>query len=196
MPDMGRSKAKPIPQPDELTCGPTSLKMALEMLGIDRSLKSVIKLCRTNHKGTTIPNLARAAAKCGTYALTLQDATLRHLVSALKYPRAEPRAVIINYISRQTQNHTLHEDSGHYSTVLSYSAAKKRIYLLDPYTAQVRSFTWKNFLSRWFDMDYKKNSTGARRRVYTNRAMIIVAKKADYLPDFKLLNQSVYFPKK
>jgi len=193
---MSRTKVKPIAQPDETSCGPTSLKLALNMLGIERSLSTLIRLCRTGKNGTSLQNLARAAAKCGTYALVLQNASLKHLTSSLKYPTSKPRAVIVNYLYRQTHHKILHEDSGHYSPVAGYSLSKNKIYLLDPYSAQKKSFAWKDFSLRWYDTSPKKYSTGAIHKIILNRPMIILARDPDFLPKFKLLYQNVYFPKK
>lgn len=186
---MPRSKTKPTPQPNEFTCGPASLKTALDIVGIKKSLSSLTKLCKTSHDGTTNHNLAQAAVKSGACALIIENATLKHLIHSLQWSHSHRRALIVNYIYRQTKNQTLHEDSGHLSVVSSYSQTNHKIYLLDPYSSQKKSYFWPNFLARWYDVDLDPVSN---RKKYHIRPLIIIAKNQAGLPKFKTENQKLY----
>ena len=52
-------------QSKEITCGPTCLRMMFAFFGSNYSEKYLIKLCRTNKRGTTHHNLASAVRKEG-----------------------------------------------------------------------------------------------------------------------------------
>ena len=95
---MGRSHITPIKQPDDTTCGPAALKLALTILGKRRSLSTLIELCKTTRNGTSTKNMITAVNKLGFPALVVEYATLHHLQSALKYTPNAPRAVLVSYL--------------------------------------------------------------------------------------------------
>src|SRR3989304_6689032 len=111
---MGRSHVTPIQQPDGTTCGPSSLKLALKILGKrSPSMEDLMTICGTNRNGTSTKNMIRAINKLGLSALVVEYATLHHLQSALKYPASEPRAAIVSYLYDLNEKADPHPESGH-----------------------------------------------------------------------------------
>jgi len=137
---MGRTKVKPVQQPDDTTCGPSALKAALKVVGIRRSLSALIDLCRTNSNGTSTKNMIKAVNKLGLSCLIVEYATLRHLQSALKYSPNTPRATLVSYLYDLDDEDEPKPESGHWATVASYRASTSRIVLLDSSTGQRKSY--------------------------------------------------------
>ena len=201
---MGRTKAKIFSQPDEFTCGPTALKTAMGIMGLrSPSLKSLIKLCRTNQNGTSVRKLIAAANRLGLSVLALEWASLRHLQAALRHHSQKPRAVIVDYLYDLNEDESPHEDSGHYAAVASYSNRNARIVLLDSSNGKKRSYLWSDFLNRWYDFDFKrrqiKNGPGRHFRLvknWNNRLMLVVARNPKFLPKFKISTAKLFLPLK
>lgn len=197
---MGRSHITPIHQPDDTTCGPSALKLALEIFGKHKSLDLLINLCKTNSSGTTTPNLIAAANKLGFSVLAVEYATLHHLQSALKYPPNRPRAAMVTYLYDLDEKEHPHPDSGHWAVVSSYSARKSRIVLLDSITAKKKSYQWEAFRERWMDFDLKRKKIKRRGKKYKmirrwqQQPLIILAKKASDLPKFKISTAKLFTP--
>jgi ABC-type bacteriocin/lantibiotic exporter with double-glycine peptidase domain len=185
---MSRSKAKPHSQPDEHSCGPAALKTALEILGVRKSHSQLANLCKTNTHGTTLPNLIKAANKCGISVLSVEWATLRHLQSVLKNTPLRPLAVIVDYLYDIDDEHS--EDTGHYATVASFSSRLSKIVIFDSYTGKKKSYLWTDFLDRWYGFDKKRRKISHRRnkfklsRKWHNRLLLILAKDQGHLPKF------------
>jgi len=193
---MSRSKTKPFPQPDEYSCGPASLKTALEILGTHRSFSSISRLCRVTKNGTPVKKLITVANKLGVAVLAVEWATLRHLQSALKPQASQPRAVIVDYLYHDTEPV---ENTGHYAAVASYSARNSRIYLLDSHSQTRKSYAWKNFLDRWYDYDYKRTKTSKPQkyrisRKWYNRLMLVLARDPRHLPRFRTPTAKLFLP--
>ena len=186
---MGRSKAKPQSQPDDSSCGPAALKTALEIIGIRKSLKTLTKLCRTNSKGTTLPNLIQAANKSGANVLTVEWATLRHLQSVLKPNPTQPLSAMVDYFYWKDGDEP-DEDTGHYATVASYSARLSKIVVFDSYTGKKKSYLWTDFLDRWYGFDKKRRRISDRGKKFRlskkwhNRLLLILAREPEFLPTF------------
>ncbi len=186
---MPRSKAKFHIQPDDFSCGPASLKTALEILDKKYTLNELITACSTNRRhGTSVINLIKGINSLGYPVLAIEWATLRHLQSALKPIVDTPRAVIMNY---QEYAPTVEKENGHYATVAKFSSRTSRIFLFDTNVGGKKSYKWTDFIDIWWDFDYRriKNSVRNRKfklaRKYYNRLMIIIAKKVEDLPVFK-----------
>ncbi len=188
---MGRSKAKTHLQPDDRTCGPTSLKTALEILGMRKSLGDLIKLCKTNRNGTSPAKLIRAANSLGVSVLAVEWTTLTHLQNALKHQSLKPRAVIVDYLYDLKADFSPHEESGHYAAVASYSASNRRIVLFDSSTGTKKSYDWKDFLCRWCDFEFKRRS-GKLIKSWNNRLMFVLAKDPKHLPQFKISTAKLF----
>ncbi len=186
---MSRSKTKTFTQPDEEACGPAALKTALRILGDSRSYEELYSLCKTNKNGTSVTNLIRAANKLGISVLSVQWATLTHIQNAIKFRPGQPRAVIVDYLYKDTEPP---EETGHYAVVAKYSARNSRIVLFDSYSGKKKSYLWTDFLDRWYDYDYKriKNKTAIRRyklyRRWHNRLMLVLAKDPKHLPRYRI----------
>lgn len=189
---MGRSHVTPIQQPDDTTCGPSSMKLALKILGIRKSLTELMNLCKTNRNGTSTQNMIKAANKLGLSVLVIEYANLHHLQSALKYPPNNPRAVLVSYLYDLDDKDRPHPDSGHWAAVASYLASKSRIVLLDSSSGQKKSYDWADFRSRWMDYDLKRKKLKKRGRKFRlvrhwqQQLLMIIAKDASSLPKFKI----------
>lgn len=197
---MGRSHITPIEQPDNTTCGPAALKMALEILGKRKSLSALIDLCKTNRNGTSTKNMIAAVNGLGFSVLVVEYATLHHLQSALKYPPKEPRAVLVSYLYDLTRDDEPHPDSGHWAVVSAYSARNSRITLLDSASGQKRSYAWKAFRDRWMDYDLKRKRLKKRGRKFQlvrrwqNQLLMVIANNQSNLPKFTIATSNVFLP--
>ncbi len=195
---MGRSKVLPIYQTSsEPACGPVALKTALKILGKRKSLDELKELCQVTRNGTSTKNMIRAAKRLGLPALTLENATLRHLQSALRYRPERQRAVLVSYLYDCDDNDKPHPDSGHWAVVSSYLASKGRVVILDSYSGQKKSYAWSEFRTRWTDYDLKRKRVGKRGRFkivrrWQPQLMMVVAREACNLPQFSIGTAKVY----
>lgn len=195
---MPRSKASFHYQPNDYSCGPAALKTALEILGKRYSIQDLVKVCRTTtQKGTSTLNLIKGINKLGFSVLVIEWATLRHLQSALKPIVDKPRAVIVNY---QELTPTIEKENGHYATVAGFSARNSRIHLFDSIYGGKKTYKWTNFIDLWWDFDFRrihpKNPRKQFRlaRKYYNRLMLIIAKKPEHLPKYKIPTVKYFYP--
>ena len=195
---MSRSKAKSHAQPDDYTCGPASLKTALDILGRRVSLTSLIPLCKTTKNGTSVKNLISAINHLGYPVLAVEWATLHHLQSALKYQLDQPRGVIVNY--QEIDDGDPEDESGHYATVAGYSSRDSRIILFDSYSGKKKSYKWTDFIDIWYDYDFRRIRRHHRgqqfkltRRFY-NRLLLIVTKDISHLPKYSISTAKLFEP--
>jgi len=197
---MGRSHAKAIQQPDDHTCGPAALKVALSILSVKKSLTGLIELCKTNRNGTTTKNLIHAINSLGFSVLAVEYATLKHLQSALKYPSNDVRAVMVSYLYDLNEKEEPHPDSGHWAVVSSFAASKNRIILFDTSIAKRKSYAWQDFRDRWFDYDFKRKRTSKRGthfklvRHWQPQLMLVISKNSESLPKFNISSSKVFTP--
>jgi len=198
---MGRSHVTPIQQPTNYTCGPSSLKTALHVLGIHRSLPTLIKLCKTSRRnGTATKNLIAAMNGLGLSVLAVEYADLRHIISSLHYPKNKVRAVMVSYLYDLDEKNRPHPDSGHWATVSSYFASKSRIVLFDSATGKRKSYDWAEFRERWMDFDYKRRKLKRRGRKFRlirhwqPQLLLVIAKNKNYLPTFRIETSELFLP--
>lgn len=197
---MGRSHITPIQQPDDTTCGPAALKLALAVLGKRRSLSSLIKLCKTTRNGTSTKHMIAAVNKLGLPVLIVEYATLHHLQSVLRYSPNEPRAVLVSYLYDLDEQDKPHPESGHWAVVSSYSARNSRIVLLDSASGKKKSYPWKEFRDRWMDYDLKRKKIkqGEKQfklvRRWQQQLMMVIAKEDSVLPKFKIATAKLFLP--
>jgi len=197
---MGRSHVTPIQQPTDYTCGPASLKTALHIFGIHKSLESLIKLCKTTRNGTTTPNLIRAWNSFGFSVLATEYSTLTHLQSALKNSSNTIRAVQVSYLYDLDAKDKPHPDSGHWAVVSSYSASKNRIVLFDSASNTRKSYNWQEFRKRWKDYDLKRKKIGERGhkfqliRHWQPQLMLVIARDIEELPKFRSESSKLFTP--
>ncbi len=197
---MGRSHIKAIKQPDDTTCGPAALQIALRVLGVRKSLDTLITLCKTNRNGTSTAHMIQAVNKLGLSCLVMEYTTLHHLQSALKYRPNEARAVLVSYLYDLDDKDEPHPESGHWATVASYLASKSRIVLLDSSTGKRKSYDWADFRDRWYDYDYKRRKLKRRGRKFRlihkwqAQLMLVVARDPESLPYFRIATARVFIP--
>ena len=197
---MGRSHVTAIHQPDNTTCGPAALKLALAVLGKRRSLPTLIELCKTNRNGTTTRNMIAAVNKLGLAALVVEYASLHHLQSALRYPSNQVRAVLVSCLYDLDEKDRPHPDSGHWAVVSAYFASKSRILLLDSSTGKKKSYDWSDFRDRWMDYDLRRKRLKKRGRRFRlvrrwqQQLMMVITKDADDLPKFKIDTAELFLP--
>lgn len=195
---MGRSHITPIQQPDDTTCGPAALKLALTILGKRRSLSSLIALCKTTRNGTSTKNMVTAVNKLGLPTLVVEYATLHHLQSVLKYSPNEPRAVLVSYLYDLDEKDEPHPESGHWAVVSSYSARDSRIVLLDSASGKKKSYPWKEFRDRWMDYDLKRRKIKKGKkefklvRRWQEQLMMVIAKNEKNLPKFTIQTAKLF----
>lgn len=195
---MGRTHVKPIRQPNNTTCGPASLQLALRILGMRKSFEDLIELCRTTRNGTSTRHMIAAVNKLGLSVLMVEYATLHHLQSALRYPPNQPRAVLVSYLYDLDKRDRPHPESGHWAAVSSYSARNSRIVLLDSSTGQKKSYSWTEFRDRWMDYDLKRKRLRARGRKFQlvkrwqQQMLMIITRSVDYLPKFRISTSRLF----
>lgn len=197
---MGRSHVKAFKQPDDTTCGPSALKIALKVLGMRVSLQRLVTLCKTNRNGTSTAHMIQAVNKLGLSCLVMEYSTLHHLQSALKYQVNEVRATLVSYLYDLDEKDEPHPESGHWATVASYLSSKSRIVLLDSSTGKRKSYDWSDFRARWYDYDFKRRKVkrGGRKfhliHKWQPQLMLVVAKDPESLPYFRTATARVFIP--
>lgn len=194
---MGRSKVTPIQQPDDTTCGPAAVKLALQILGKKKSLKSLMRLCKTNRNGTSTQNIINALSKLGYSVLVVQYATLHHLQSALRYPPNQMRATLVSYLYDLDDREEPEPESGHWAVVSSYMASKSRIVILDSINAKKKSYQWNDFRKRWIDFDLKRRRTGNGFRLvrkWQPQLLVVIARDPKHLPKFRIATAQRFLP--
>ena len=195
---MGRSHVTPIQQPDEVTCGPSALKIALKILGKRKSLQSLMTLCKTNRNGTSTKHLIAAINKLGFSVLVVEYATLHHLQSALRYPANHMRAVMVSYLYDLDEKDRPHPESGHWAVVSSYHNHNSRIILLDSASGQKKSYNWQDFRTRWMDYDLKRKRVGKQSfmlvRRWQQQLLMIITKDPSNLPKYKITTSRLFTP--
>ena len=188
---MGRTNIKVITQPNDVTCGPASLKHALEILGVKKSVSALQRLCKTTRNGTSTKKMICAIQKLGYAVVAVNKANPRHIMSALHSDPSKPRAAIVDYLYGADEE-VSESESGHWAAISSFSPSKKRIVVMDSYTGKRKSYTWKIFRSMWKDFDrIRKPNTklsGQYKlvRKWQKRLLLIIAKQPSHLPAFRL----------
>lgn len=194
---MSRTRIIPIKQPDEDSCGPAALKMALTLLGKRASIEKLIALCDTNQNGTTTKKMIHAIKKLKLPALVVEKTTLNHLLSALRSNQSQKRAVMVSYLYAMDENNNPRPDSGHWAVVSSYRHSTSRIVLLDSYTGQKTSYPWIEFRRRWIDETLKRRKLGKRGSKFKlirkpeKQLMIVVSKEEEDLPKFHISSAKI-----
>lgn len=195
---MGRKRIAPIQQPDNTTCGPSALKLALEIFGKKRAWSTLVELCKTTRNGTSTKHMIRAANMLGFSVLVVEYATLHHLQSALRYPHNQPRAVLVSYLYDLDEKERPHPESGHWAVVSSYSARRSRIILLDSSTGKKKSYQWEQFRNRWMDYDLKRQRVRQRGRQFRlvrkwqQQLLMVMAQDVMSLPKFNISTARVF----
>ncbi len=194
---MPRSRAKPVKQPNDYTCGPVSLKMALKLMGKRSNLQALIRLCKTTRNGTSTPNFLRAIKKLNIHAVLLEKATKRHITNVLKTPRSGVRVAIVSYMY-DTKGGVVDINSEHFAVVASLSGTHNTITVFDSYKGKKISYRWSDFLKRWLDYDVVKRSNPGKRgghsmvRKWLIRPLYVLYEKNNTEhPNWKYIRSSV-----
>jgi ABC-type bacteriocin/lantibiotic exporter with double-glycine peptidase domain len=132
-------------------CGANAIQGVLDYYGLDVREGVIMKIAKTNKKGTTINGLKRVAKyfkiKYKEGKMTTED--LKKWIDK-KIP-----VIIILQAWTKKKNINWEEDwsDGHYVVVIGYS--KNRIYFEDPSCERRTFISHKEFEKRWHDKDSK-----------------------------------------
>lgn len=195
---MTRSTTKIFVQPNEFSCGPSSLKNALRTLNIRVPYTTLFSLCKTTKNGTNIKDIIRAANQLGLSVMSMQKCTLTHIQSTLRARPGRKLAIIVDYIYPENET----EDDSHFAAVAAYSARSGRITMFDSYSGTRKSYLWTDFINRWYGYESRriKNKNSVRYLSYykkwQDRHMLILAKHPSHLPKFKNSTIKVFLPKR
>ena len=198
IPPMGRTRIKPIKQPDEHSWAPASLRHAMSILGKRASVNALVDLCKTTRNGTSDRNLLHAIRTLGLSAVILERANLKHIQSALSGTRSTPRVALVDYLCENKDAKSANKESGHWAVVSSFSASRGKIQLLDSNTGKRVWYPWTEFRKRWMDYEYKKRKLTKRSRKYKlikrwqKQLLVVVAGTAAHLPNFTVASARVY----
>ncbi len=124
--------------PGNYYCGPTSLGMALDYYGVNRTTKDLAKSCSTTPDGTSAGNLLAAAKRAGMSGSYMKEGMS---IDSLKEILQSGKPVVVNV---NTQGYW---GGGHYMTAVGVSDGK--VYLNDPWAGTTRSYTFAQFSAQW-----------------------------------------------
>jgi uncharacterized protein YvpB len=124
--------------PGNYYCGPTSLGMALDYYGVNRTTKELAKSCSTTPDGTSAGNLLAAAKRAGMNGSYMKEGMS---IDSLKEILQSGKPVVVNV---NTQGYW---GGGHYMTAVGVSDGK--VYLNDPWAGTTRSYTFAQFSAQW-----------------------------------------------
>jgi ABC-type bacteriocin/lantibiotic exporter with double-glycine peptidase domain len=124
-------------QPDNYTCGPTCLAMALDFFGRSYTRDEVVELCKTKPgRGTENHALVFAIVSHGLCAHTKQRATIHDIQNAFN----ESAVIIVNYFNPVS-------NVGHFAVVQGFDDT--HIYLADPKNGENYTLTHSIFSTHW-----------------------------------------------
>ena len=128
-------------QKTEWTCGPASMRMVLDSLGIKKSEKELIKLLDTNEiQGTLHKSFPELAEKFNlNYIVGRKNSTLEQLDNL----QEQDYRIIVSYF--------IPEDNFHHYAVLK-EVDPKKIHLLDPWFGENTEYSIDNFNRNWHDL--------------------------------------------
>ncbi len=195
---MGRTHVTTIMQKTDASCGPASIKHALHIFGVRKSESMLSHLCKTTTYGTSTRHMIAALTSLNFAVLEVENASLNHLISALRHSSTSPRAVIVDYLYAKKGEEEDWEESGHWATVSSFSASSGKIILFDSYTGKKKSYVWKEFLKQWKDFELKRRRISKASAKFTmvkkwqKRLMLVVTRAPEDLPEFRLSRARFY----
>lgn len=137
-----------VRQPNNYSCGPTSLQAVLAYYGVDKRIDELIILTKSSENGTPPENIVEAARQLGFQAQLKENMTLNDLESYLD----QGIPVIINCQAWRESEIPWSEDEedGHYMVVIGID--QKNVYLEDPKVMGSRGMIpCQEFLDRWHD---------------------------------------------
>ena len=118
------------------TCGPASLRIVLEALGIKKSEHELTKVLKTNiFQGTLHKNFVKAAWLFDLHYASFSNATIKDL----KELQEKGYQIIVSYRPP--------EDFYHYAVLKAID--DKHIHLYDPWYGPMTKYELKDFVKRW-----------------------------------------------
>lgn len=130
-----------IRQPNQWTCGPVALKMALALQQIDHTLEElVLALKTTEQEGTSHGSLVRFAQQHAFEHEAGGDTSLRRVRQWLK----EGYTVVVAYFDTA-------EQFGHFAVITAVT--DRRVHLLDPWFGPEHSYSISHFYKIWHDTE-------------------------------------------
>jgi len=143
-----------LEQPDQITCGPTSVAMLLQHYGKDTTIQQAKEMAKTewfSYKdqviGMTSPDFIRVALRRFGVQAQMQRTTLPHL----KYYISQSRPPVVLVRSS--------DKTWHYVVAIGYD--EKKIYLADPAWGKVRAVSIDQFERAWnFTSDLRGSDFG------------------------------------
>lgn len=127
-------------------CGPASLKMVLEYLGLSKTEKELAELCKVDVNLGTSDALIKNAAETLGFAVEIKNNSSFDDVQKW-INRGLP--VIVDWFTRGVSNSDSAVCDGHYSVVVGLD--DEYIYLQDPEIGGLRKIERNDFLRVWFD---------------------------------------------
>ncbi|KZX17729.1 peptidase C39 family protein [Methanobrevibacter cuticularis] len=115
-------------QPDIVTCGPTSLSMAFSYYGVNVSIETLRKLCKTDSDGTTPSNLVKAVPQANKNFILVEE-DYKNFEQIIKHISTKNPLII--------QLQTIAElgylgSYGHYVALTGYSKSAQTVKIADP----------------------------------------------------------------
>jgi predicted double-glycine peptidase len=117
-------------------CGPASLKIVLDFLGIHKSEREIVKLGKFKRAATEAEEIVKLAKKLKLKAFIKDNADIKDI---RKYVKKKNLPIIVEWFL---------EDDGHFSVVEDID--KENIYLQDPDLGHLRSISLQKFKRIWF----------------------------------------------
>ncbi len=157
-------------------CGPTSLKMVLDYLGIRKNSKEIALATQCSaDAGVEADSMVKYAESLGLRAFFKDNSTieeLRHYVHEKNIP------VIVDWFD---------SDDSHYSVVVGVNG--KYIYVIDPYVGYLKSIKINRFLRIWFD--FPGSMIRSTADIYLRRMVVVLPKNGvDKSAEFNINSKS------
>ncbi len=150
-------------------CGATAIEAVLNYYGINVRENMVMKIAKTDKTGTTIKHIIKVAEQFKLKADSRQM-TIPELKSYIdkKIPIIVPMQA---WTTKKIPDRKNIRKSGHYVVVIGYDS--KKLYFEDPAVCYRTYLTYKEFLERWHDEDY-------RHKRYEQHGIAVYSKKPLY----------------
>ena len=133
-------------------CGANALQGVLDYYGIDVNEGIIMKKAGTNHKGTEISGLKKAAEY---FKLKYREGEMTFDDLKKYIDKKIPVIIAIQAWPKEKVNWKTEWSTGHYVVVVGYS--KNRIYFEDPYSERRTFLYYSELEERWHHNDAERN---------------------------------------
>lgn len=141
-------------------CGPASLKMVLDYLGLEKTEAELALLTEcTEERGTSARNIVAAAQSLGFAAFLKDGASVAHI---REWVIERQLPVIVAWFSH---------DDDHYSVVVDIDESE--ISIADPETATIERYRLADFEKVWYD---RRLSEGRPEQEIVWRPLIVISR--------------------